>query len=792
MGTMAISLITVVVVGGVFLFFWPVLCDLLGSSRNSENSRSKPYGKSRTERHSRSENVRPHRNEPLHYEDENPQESALRSTDPFPATQLSPDSARHRKLEGAKDKPGEKKTIVPIVPPEPAPLPAAEAEVDSRARETKGPEVRSPENTEAARKILKSIHAYVEKINALLETTRTENRALLAEQRDSIIGTFRRVEADVRIVRIWGTGLVLGVAALCIVGAAAWTANHYRLFGVSAAPTRVQLPTSQNGDLHFEIGRDLLAPFLQFDGGCRAQIVCMRDGKQEVVQEVRDANRPVRVSAAKFPADMQFFLDVRTAPQDVRMHFVREDNGKFAVLGGGDWVLEKATLAFWKGPSGELLASSLQAGDSVSVTAANDPSLYFVEALGNSDDVFLPRSSSTPVAIVISRKTAIGQATLQAQFLPSLGKLIYGSATCVGEAANVAIVNELTGGTYSNLKDGELIEMNNPQTRETIGYQFMPTDVTVFPAYYPCVPSPDRPVDSLVFRPREIRLHPQLTDSATGQLISKASISCSKLTFLPNENRLFIPPPNEREQFDDIELLFAGKGYRSVQKSMKSMLREMDPSGTFSLSLDRTHTNIAIVWPLSQTMARELGPQPIQVGAALVSELKAALEGQLKNPGILGYHSVQVFVLKDRLFRSDKNLTQVAYQESDKPMAMVPWVANSSSYNVYPSEDDDGKGEFGAHTVVVPCFPAGANFPSSIEQYRRLRTVCHVHGVGVALSQDDVNVTYLSNFLSYTCDSYSILTGARGTEELRAQARRIAEELRQALAKKTQLPPSNN
>lgn len=330
-------------------------------------------------------------------------------------------------------------------------------------------------------------------------------------------------------------------------------------------------------------------------------------------------------------------------------------------------------------------------------------------------------------------------------------------------------------------KYGQLREILNPHTQEVVKFAFEPFESGIVSSYYPAT----RDGNTLRFRPCELSFGVRCSDKYinTFEVKNVNVTSTGKIAeYLAKSKRWILPSPSQAGHLDDVELKIESEGYKPQITSLEKIVHKLYLREPIKFELDRTHTNVIIVWPTSRHMESDLGKEFITRGKVFLETLQKELQSEL---GKLGYDRADVYLLRAKLTESNKEFGNLSYTAADNPLAMIP-VDIGPRYSVY--EDANYRDKFGHHTVVVACIPTSCNFPPTAS-IRKVPKVLHVHAVGIAPENDDPKKPgeFAINFLQTSFDSYTIVQSSTA-EKLKEKAKLVADELSQELKRKYEMP----
>lgn len=483
-----------------------------------------------------------------------------------------------------------------------------------------------------------------------------------------------------------------------------------------------------------------------------------------------EVHRPTKITG-------DLWLECTLNSQRILLRFLEEPSGlgephrrRFRLAIGRDWDLPNTGVEILyvgrdktpREPAG------LNKGDCIHIFGLNNMEVACVEMLDDQGMFVLPVSTTGSFRYRLDSFDSLNHRVLSSwlDYVPvthTLWRPVFQP-----NVKKQVLVDELT---KTELDLGQRLISRDAVSGVVAAITFLPEDPSLQRDYYPSSLNPDAPENQpVVMRPQRVPCPFLCLDALTGQPVAKVSITCpEKAYYAENDRLLMLPPPQTVASLAEIELQFSSSGYKHMTRTLDWVGKQLARAKgqPIEVRMERTHTNIVVIWPASTGIGTILGAAKFTIPKLFLDELKNRLTETCRP---LGY-SVEVLILKDSGLTEVGDWSTMSYASADMPAAAIHLAGGQiQPYSIY--EDPASKGRFGRHTAVV-VFLGDFNPPQISRSSEQ--PVMHVHLA--KLDRPDSNDLYVHNWCKETYDGKVSFLQMGDEKQMIENAKRLADDV---------------
>ncbi len=530
-------------------------------------------------------------------------------------------------------------------------------------------------------------------------------------------------------------------------------------------------------ELAFSVGT---LPSMLADAGAVSSTVRDLDGKLDYPLLSQAETLPVTfvegppgsyVLSSRFPSQMLRFPFFPGAEE-------RDDVHRFGLAIGSDWEFVSCSLELQVqhlqggGRTSVRETSAFRVNDTVQVLDSSGTLLAELTLLMTQPFVLLPVSRPADFSYRLKR----GERGSAAERLSYDGSIRVLTAKVQRRDTKAwRFIDELTG---IDLKEGRPIIGIDPLTRERLFVGYSRPDELDGTEYHraPILPGLNR----YRLRPMSVHCEIQCVDGMTGKPVDGATFRATGCARYDAETReLLFLPPTKCASLSDSRIVVDAEGYDTFKLPLGPQLAAYTDDGKVTVRLERSRTNIVVVFPASVGMGRVLGRSRFDAAKEFLDEVERSLEARCAP---LGYPEADVFVLKDRGLEPYDENPALTYQAADRPESLFVRSLNVETRSIF--QDSRLKDRLGKHSVLIVVLgdfnpPGGKSIAKGI--------VMHLH-LAKFWGERDSEDEYLKRYCEENSDQVTYLTagdGATMTENARLLARDVEASVRSLVRRGT-------
>lgn len=483
-----------------------------------------------------------------------------------------------------------------------------------------------------------------------------------------------------------------------------------------------------------------------------------------------------RIDARGRDEQGDFWLRCTSGSQEIALKFKRKDTlytggptdtTDFTLLIGERWHTAHARLVRFRedGQEWHGVLGPLRGGDSISVLGPQGELVGEMKLLESCKQLVVPVSQCGQFTYQLQPRGNLGGASDASMlvYVPDHNVLLQSDLS--PDIQGWDAIDELTGARL----DGSLFKAQDAVTQEALAVGFIPSGDVPQRDYYLMKVDPSMMQSrKVLLRPHRVVCPLRCIDALKRDTVEEVTITCSGRVLYENRE-LVLPPPQDLKDLKGVLLQFRCPGYKDVILPLRQVGPELAKlgEGPYVVELERTHTNVVVIWSASGGMARVLGDTRFQAPQLLLREAEEALRAKC---GPEGYKDVELYILKENGLIEGKDLSQPSYESADRLQAVLRrGDGETAADSIY--QDTNFKGRFGRHTIVVVFF-GDFDPPRVVDDGDR--GIMHLHLA--KLQREDDDDPYIKGFCQEAFDGVSYIT-VGDLEKMREDVQKLADDV---------------